>query len=149
MALSITPASVVPSSTAVLENITAGETITAGMAYYQKESDLKAYKASAVSGTVSAANLALTKVRGIAANSASAGQPLTGVRYDPALAIGATVVQGETYALDWSTAGVLTTTTDLLDNLPRYHKVVCQANSTTTVYVDLRNPAVGVHAPGA
>lgn len=82
--LSITPSAVIPSMGAQrISNATAGATIAAGELVYQDTTDGNKFK---LSDGNDANKLPVT---GIAINSASAGQPISVVTYDPALTIGA------------------------------------------------------------
>jgi hypothetical protein len=69
--LSVTAASVVPGSGAVLATGTAGEALTAGQAVYQKAADSKWYKADCNSATAE-----VRVASAIALGGAAAGQPV-------------------------------------------------------------------------
>lgn len=130
--LSITAANVVPSSAAILNQATAGATITAGQLIYIDSSDLdsrsrgKAKLADANSGTSAARSVA-----GIAFNSASAGQQVDYVVRDTALQIAASgLTAGTIYGLS-ATAGGLAPSADFTTGW--YPSVVAIAKSTTTI----------------
>jgi hypothetical protein len=93
--LTQTPANVVPVSGATLSHVTAGEAVDAGMPVYRAV-DGRYNKAQ----TDTAAKAAAT---GVAVNSAAGGQPLT-IQTAGNLALGATLVKGETYFVS-GTAG--------------------------------------------
>lgn len=98
--LSITAASVVPSTAAVkvTRNVAAGVTITAGQLVYLDSNTLKL--------TDNDASAAAAVVAGIAVNGGSAGQPVTYVTSDPKLAIGATVAVGAVYTSSGTAGGI-------------------------------------------
>jgi hypothetical protein len=83
--ISITAASVVPSTNAVKRTGTAGATITAGQLVYKDASDSNKIKLADNDASAAAT------VVGIALNGASSGQPITYAETDPELTIGATV----------------------------------------------------------
>lgn len=141
--LSITAANVVPSSAAILNQATAGATITAGQLIYIDSSDLdsrsrgKAKLADANSGTS-----AVRSVAGIAINSASAGQQVDYVVRDTALQIAASgLTAGTIYGLS-ATAGGLAPSADFTTGW--YPSVVAIAKSTTTI--DFMAPGLVVGA---
>lgn len=132
--LSITAASVVPSSGAATIDVTSGATITAGKLCYINSTDGKAYLADA-NGT------AATKVlRGIALNAASAGQP---VRLQTAgtITIGATVTVGEIYVLS-ATAGGICPEADLATG--HTVSIVGVATTTTAIFLNIFNSGAEV-----
>jgi len=98
--LSITAASVLPSTNAVVKTGTAGGTITAGQTLYADASDggdLKLADADASALTA--------VVVGIALHGASDGQPLSFLASGD-ITIGATVVVGEIYVLSGTAGGI-------------------------------------------
>src|SRR2546430_2343743 len=106
--LTITPANVLASATALTASGVAGATITAGQTIYKDATDSKKLKLS--DANLSAATAA---VDGIALNAASSGQPVSYVFQDDAFTPGATLVVGETYVLS-GTAGALCPVADLV-----------------------------------
>lgn len=78
---SITASAVVPSAAAVIEKGIAGATIAAGETVYRDSTTALFQLADGNDATK-------MPVKGIAVNSASAGQPLSVVKEDPALTIG-------------------------------------------------------------
>lgn len=104
--ITVTAANVVPSTGAVTERGTAGETIAAGK-FVEKDPTTKKYMlADSNSGTKS-----VQRGRGIALNSASLDQALV-VQTAGNINLGATLVKGTTYALS-ETPGGIQPTTDL------------------------------------
>lgn len=99
--LTITPASVIAGAGAVLENGTAGATITAGQAVYLDTATTGKYQLADCDSATAAARVA----RGIALNGASAGQPLQIAKSGP-VTIGATLTPGVTYCLSATPGGV-------------------------------------------
>lgn len=100
--ISITAASVVPGSNAKLITKTAGATITAGQVVYEDTSDSNKVK---LADTDSATALARV-VLGIAATSASAGQPVVIIREDDDLTLGGTVAIGDLLILSGTAGGI-------------------------------------------
>ena len=98
--LSVTAASVVKGSNAVIERGSAGETVTAGMAVYKDATTGKYMKADSNSATA-AARVPL----GVALNGASLDQPLT-IQKSGDITIGATLTAGVTYYLAETPGGI-------------------------------------------
>lgn len=98
--LSITAASVVRGSNALVENGIAGATITQGKTVY-KEAASGQYKLADSDSATAEANA----VYGIALNSASSGQPLT-VQTGGDITIGATLTVGADYFLSETAGGI-------------------------------------------
>jgi hypothetical protein len=98
--ITITAASVVPSSSAVLEDIIAGATLTRGQPYYLDSAD--SYTAKPADADTQAAARAV----GIVAADLAVGQVGKGIRSDPALAIGATVAAGTAYYVSTTAGGI-------------------------------------------
>lgn len=114
--LSVTATSVIPSARAIRDSEhQAGETVTAGVIVYLKASDNKWWKADAnlsVFASVDGAQI------GIAENGGGAGQRITVVLDDPALALGSILTEGTAYAVS-ATAGLIAPIADITtaDNL--------------------------------
>ncbi|MBB3972766.1 DUF2190 family protein [Hansschlegelia beijingensis] len=89
--LSITAANVIPGADAALETAMAGEAITAGRSVYLSSATKKFLLADTNSGTAEA-----RRARGIAVNSAAAGQPLT-IQRGGEIALGAVLTAGVAY----------------------------------------------------
>ena len=98
--ITITAASFVPGSNAKTRQGVAGETVTQGQPLYLKSSDSRLYKADA--DLSAEASL----VVGIAANAASAGQPLTYVFEDDDLTVGATLTMANVYVASGNAGGI-------------------------------------------
>lgn len=124
--LSITGTAVIPSSSAVIVQSTAGEAITRGQLVYKKTSDRKIYKADCDSGTAE-----VRDVVGIAVTDSSAGGPIAYVTEDPSLAIAASGLTNGTIYLLSSTAGGLAPAGDATTGW--YVTVVAVAKSATTI----------------
>lgn len=103
--ITITAASVLPATGAVMEDGIAGETITAGMAVYLKASDSRLWKAVATSA-------AAADAKGIALHAALAGQPLKYQKGGP-MNIGATTDKTTTYMVSAANAGGVAPQADL------------------------------------
>lgn len=102
--IAVTPASVAPGASSTQIQGIAGETITAGMAVYQKSTDSKWYKALA-SGTAQQSGNGVTY--GIALTGSSAGQPIVVDTSDPnGIAIGGTTVVGTLYCVSATAGGI-------------------------------------------
>lgn len=100
--ISITAASVVPSSAAKFITKIAGATITAGQPVYEDTGDSNKVKLADTDSATALARVCL----GIAATGASAGQPVRIIREDPALTIGATVAIGDILILSGTAGGI-------------------------------------------
>jgi hypothetical protein len=133
--LSLTAASVVPSSGYTFVDGTAGETITAGQTLYFKDSDSRYWKADSDSATAAVRSLV-----GIALSGASAGQPIR-VQTGGSITIGATVTVGEIYVLS-DTAGGIMPEGDLEQG--DYVTIVGIATSSTVILLDITNSGVAV-----
>jgi hypothetical protein len=105
-ALTITAASVVAGSNAIVENGTAGDTITAGQVVYLDTATGRYELADCNSAT-----LAVRQARGIALNGAADGQPLRILKSGD-ITIGATMTVGAAYYLS-GTAGAIIPVADL------------------------------------
>lgn len=130
--LSITAANVVPSSNAVIRYATAGATITAGQLIYQDTADVDA--AGQGKAKLSDANgaTALRVVDGIAINSASAGQIVAFVTYDPALQIASSGLTANTILISSATAGGIAPSADLTTGW--YLTVIAVVKNTTSIF---------------
>lgn len=98
--ISITPASVLPSTDATIERGTAGATITAGQVVYLESSSGQFKLADCDHATA-----AIRSPRGIALHGASSGQPLKVLR-SGSVTIGATLTPGTTYYLSPVAGGI-------------------------------------------
>lgn len=130
--LSITASAVVPSANAVKSTATAGATITAGQLIYLDTADVDVNGKGKAKLTDANAGTALRVVDGIAVNSASAGQFVTYVTFDPALVIAASGLTVNTILISSATAGGLAPSADLTTGW--YLTVVAVVKSGTTVY---------------
>ena len=130
--LSITASVVVPSANAVKRIVTAGATIAAGQLVYLDTADVDA--AGTGKAKLSDANgaTALRVVDGIAASSASAGQDISIVTYDPALVIAASGLTANQILLSSATAGGIAPSADLTTGW--YLTVVGVVKSGTTIF---------------
>lgn len=133
--LVITPASVVPGSSATREAGTAGETITAGQAVYRDGSSGKYMLADNNSATAAA-----RQARGIALNGASDGQPLTILKAGD-LTLNAVLTAGTAYYLS-DTPGGICPLADLAAG--EYVCLLGLAKSTTVLAVDIQFPNVSL-----
>lgn len=131
--LSITAADVVPASGAGLLRGTSGATITAGMACYLDSTDQRVKIAHCETSATTAA------VVGIAANGASAGQPVTLV-VSGGLDLGATLTVGEVYVL--SASGGIAPVGDLLAD--DYVTVIGIATAADNLAVSIASSGVQV-----
>lgn len=108
--ISITAASVIPSSNAQTVRKSAASTITAGQVLYLL-----------AAGTVAPADAngasPLMNVYGIAANGGAVGQLITVIKSDPALVIGATLVIGDTLWLSATAGGITSTAADIVTGM--------------------------------
>jgi hypothetical protein len=122
--LTVTAASVVPSSGSALETGTAGEALTGGQLVYRKSSDGKWYKADCNSATAEvrvASALALT--------GSAAGQPVV-VQRSGSVTIGATLTAGTVYYLSGTPGGIRPAADNTTGDYPQ---VVGIATSTTVL----------------
>lgn len=125
--LSVTAASVVPGSGALLSTGTAGEALTAGQAVYQKASDSKWYKADCNSATAE-----VRKATAIAVVGAAAGQPAV-VQRGGQITIGATVAAGTVYYLSGTAGGIRPAADNTTGDYPQ---VIGMGISTTVVQLN-------------
>ncbi len=103
-AQSVTAGSVLHSSSAIVTNVTAGATLTAGQpVYFDTDGSAKPADADGVSP--------LYKYRGIAVNSASTGQDVDICQRDPTFTPGFTCAIGEVYIVG-ATAGAINLASD-------------------------------------
>lgn len=130
--VSITASNVVPSANAVIRFGTAGATITAGQLIYQDTADTDAAGQGKAKLSDANAAAALRVVDGIAINSASAGQIVAFVTYDPALQIAASGLTANTILISSATAGGIAPSADLTTGW--YLTVVAVVKSSTTVF---------------
>jgi hypothetical protein len=100
--LSITPSAVALQSGSTFDG-TAGATITAGQVVYYDTATSKLKLADSNVAGASGADLAV--IRGIALHASLDGQPLR-IQTDGVIAIGATVVLGESYVLSDTPGGI-------------------------------------------
>lgn len=131
--LTITAANVVKGASAITENGTAGEAITAGQPVYKSSTTNKYMKADSNSATAEAKT-----ARGIALNGAADGQPLQ-ILMKGDITIGATLTAGSAYYLS-ETAGGIQPAADVGSG-----ENVCLlglAKSTTVLAVNIQAPGV-------
>ena len=126
--LTISSTTVVPSSTAVLTQLTSGATISAGDAVYVDATDSNKVKLAQADGTAEEA-----AVYGIASCDASAGQPVVIVRKDTNLAIGATVAVGDFYVVSATPGGICPNADLITDD---YFSIVGWTVSTSAIACD-------------
>lgn len=120
--LSITPASFVPSTSAVYQHGVAGATITAGQAVCLNAATKRYVLADADDADK-------IGVLGLAAHGASAGQPLAIVTEDPDLTLGATLSMSVPVYVLSSVAGTIAPSADI--GVGEYPIVLLVAKSTT------------------
>jgi hypothetical protein len=130
--LSITAANVVPSNNAVVRYATAGATIAAGQLVYLDAADLDVNNFGKAKLSDANAATAIRVVEGIAVNSASAGQRVSYVTYDPALVIAASGLTVNAVLISSATAGGIAPVADLTTGW--YLHAVAVVKSATTVY---------------
>lgn len=131
--LSITAASVIAGSNAVIARGTFGETVTAGQAVYLDSSTKKWLKADSNSATAAA-----RQAGGIALNGGAINQPAT-VQTAGDITIGATLTAGSPYYLS-ETPGGIEPTADLGSG--EYVCLLGLASSTTVLHLDIQFPNV-------
>ena len=134
--LTITAASVLQGSGAVIEYGQAGATITQGQVVYLDTLTTGKYQ---LAGDRAATALARTP-RGIALNSASSGQPLA-VQTKGSITIGATLTPGVAYYLS-ATLGAICPVADLVaTDFPAF---LGMATSATALTLDINAPNVSL-----
>ena len=133
--LTITAASVVKGSNAVVENGTAGATITAGQAVYYDSATGNWKLADDNSATVAARS-----PKGFALNGAASGQPLA-VHKAGNITIGATLTAGVAYYLSDTPVGICPVA-DLATG--EYPTIVGIATSTTVLKVQFLESGVAL-----
>lgn len=133
--LSITAASVIPSANARRISRVAASTITAGQVVYRL-----------TAGTVAPADAngasPLFNVLGIAENGGGAGQRISVITEDPALAIGATVVIGDVFILSATAGGIA----DVADAAAG-HYVTVLGVAVSTSAINFKPVAAGAAIP--
>lgn len=129
--ISITASAVVPSSSAVIRRATAGATIAAGETIYLDTADLDSAGIGKAKLTDANGVAALRVIDGMAANSASAGQPFEYVVYDPALVVGSGLTPNQVW-ISSATPGKVAPVADLTAGW--YLTVVAVVKSATTIY---------------
>lgn len=97
-AITVTAGNVVAGSNSVTKNVTAGETITAGMSVY-KDAATGYYKKASTASAAAAA------IEGISLNGASLGQPLQ-IQTSGNINPGGTVTVGEIYCASDTAGGI-------------------------------------------
>lgn len=136
-ALSITAATVKSQTGGVIENGTAGVSVTAGQAVYLDETTTGEYQlADANSGTAAA-----RKARGIALHAAGAHQPLAIHKSGP-LNLGATLTAGVAYYLSSAAAGSIVPVADLTTG--DYPCLLGMAASASIINVDIQSPGAAL-----
>ena len=98
--ITITASGFIPGANAKLKQYIAGETVTQGQTLYLKSSDNRLYKADADLSAEAAL------VVGLAANGASAGQPVDYVYEDDDLTVGATLTMANVYVASGNAGGI-------------------------------------------
>jgi hypothetical protein len=134
--LSITVASVVPTSVSYLPTRNAGATVTAGQGVYL-DSTTTTYKLAQSDGTAAEADAV-----GIAMHGALSGQPLLVAGQGSTLNIGATTTKATTYVVS-ATAGGVAPQADLVST----NKIVrlgYAVDAAGAFVVDIRNTGVSV-----
>ena len=130
---SLTASAVVPSANAVIRKATAGATIAAGDIIYLDTADLdsagigKAKLSDCNSGTA-----LVRTVEGMAVNSASSGQPVEYVTYDPALVVAASGLTPNQIWILSATAGKTAPSADLTSGW--YLTALAVVKTTTTIF---------------
>lgn len=128
--LTITAASVLQGSGAIIEDQIAGAAITAGQLLYKDSADGKVKLADANSGVAEARS-----IYGVAVNNAAANQPVA-VQRKGKVAIGATVAVGTIYVLS-ATAGGVAPSADLATG--HYVSILGVAVSATEIEIAIVN----------
>jgi len=137
-AISITAASVLPSSTATIDQGVAGATITQGQALYIDTSDSNKLKLADANGTAPANTFA-----GIAVNAASSGQKITYCSKDlGGFTVGGTVAVGDDVWLSGTAGGITKTRADLTTGDTVIHLGVINSSGKLIL-----NPVVGGNVP--
>lgn len=132
-ALSVTAASVVAGSDAVVEQGYAGATITAGQVVYKNSSDSRFALADA-----DGASANIRTPYGIALHGASSGQPLA-VQRSGSITIGATMTAGLAYYLGL-TAGAIVPIADVTTG--GYVSLIGVSTSTTVLKLSINSSGV-------
>jgi hypothetical protein len=122
--LSVTAASVLPATDAVLQTGVAGEAVTAGQLVYKKAADGKWYKADCNSATAE-----VRVASGVVTNGAAAGQPVV-VQRSGSITIGATLTAGTVYYLSGTAGGIRPVADNTTGDYPQ---AVGIATSTTVL----------------
>jgi hypothetical protein len=133
--LTITAASVVSGTGALVAHGTAGAALTAGQVVYLDETT-SSYKLS----DSNSATAAVRDVDGIALHASAAGQPIAVHTRGP-ITIGATLVAGQTYALS-ETPGGIQPVADLGSG--EYPTILGMATSTTVLNVKIQSAGVAL-----
>jgi len=140
--LTITAANVVPSSSALIKEATAGATIAAGQLVYLDTADLDARGIGKAKLTDCDSATALIRTcAGMAINSASSGQRVNYVEFDPALTIGGSQT-ANTILIASPTAGGVAPAADL--STGEYLLVLGVVKTTTVIYFRAPGLASGV-----
>jgi hypothetical protein len=126
--LTQTAASVLPETDAETRVVTAGGTITAGMAVYRDSADSK-YKALDAGGSDNAP-------AGIALNNASNGQPLA-IQTEGDINLGATLIVGECYCVSAANAGKIAPIADVIAGNGNYIDILGLARDASTLAMNL------------
>jgi len=124
--VSVTAANVRPGSTqggATVQTVTAGETITAGMVCYKKDSDGEYYRGDADNSAETAGSEGLV----IAISNAADGESML-VQSRGTYTVGGTVVVGEVYVLSATTGGIA----PVSDGASGWYSSILGTGSSTT-----------------
>jgi len=141
-AITITPASVLPSETAPVTAtfnpfaVVAGETLAAGDWVYKKTADLKYWKADNSTAEKSA-------VAGMCACGAAAGQRFVLIQRDTNLPIGNVLVQGRIYAIS-STAGKMIEISEVASTSDIFLTPLAQGVTNGNVTFNCISPVTGI-----
>jgi hypothetical protein len=132
----LTSSSVLHSTSAAYANYTAGETIAAGQPVYADSTALDDFGKAKVKLADANASAATASVIGIAANTASSGQPVRVVSIDSDFTHGlATVAAGDIIIVS-ATAGGLAPASDMASGM--YPAIVMLAKSATKAIVSVQ-----------
>lgn len=125
----LTSSSVVPSTSALMRETTAGATIGAGQPIYLDSADLDAQNRGKAKLADANASATTAAVVGLAANSASAGQPIRYIEEDSDYTHGLTSATAGDVVVLSATAGALCPAADIATG---YYPVVCLVVTSAT-----------------
>jgi hypothetical protein len=136
----LTSSAVVPSDTATLKNYTAGATILAGQPLYSDATALDARNLGKVKPADANGSLATSTLVGIAASSASSGQPVRVITADSDYTHGLTTVVAGQIIVVSATAGGLAPASDMASGM--FPAVAMITTSATKAVVSIVNGGV-------